>query len=417
MTYARCLLICIGCISLVMGCASFHPKPQENPPWQQRVDVATDGGVKVSVAALTPAETRDELGLRLDRHGIQPVWVKVENNEQIRYYIPPIILDQGYYSPLEAAWKGHGWFSDETNAAIDEHVRARALPAFVEPGAAVSGFIFTNLDEGVKYVSLELIGAGRAEVRRFAFVASVPGLKTDYQQVEWDKLHAPGEVRNLDQNDLREWLEQLPCCVKGGDRTSDGDPLNIVLIGSRKAVVPALARRGWHVTETTTASSTWQTIASSVFGSRYRYAPISPLYLFGRQQDIGLQKPRANVDQRNHMRLWLAPVTFNDAPVWVGQISRDIGVRLTPKTITTHKIDPDVDETRWYLVQDMFFSQGLMRFGFAAGVGAATPQAPRENYTGDPYYTDGLRAVMWMSEEPITYQRVESVPWAQMPTR
>ena len=130
MTYARCLFICIVCLSLVAGCASFHPKPQENPPWQQRTKVATDGGVTVSVAALTPAETRDELGLRLDRHGIQPVWVKVENNEPIRYYIPPITMDQGYYSPLEAAWKGHGWFSGETNAAIDEHVRAAGVARF-----------------------------------------------------------------------------------------------------------------------------------------------------------------------------------------------------------------------------------------------------------------------------------------------
>jgi hypothetical protein len=128
-----------------------------------------------------------------------------------------------------------------------------------------------------------------------------------------------------------------------------------------------------------------------------------------------LQKPRSNVDQRNHMRLWLAPVTLNGTPVWVGQISRDIGVRFTRKTITTHKVDPEIDETRWYLLQDMFFSQGMKRFGLVKGVGAAGPDAPRANYTGDPYYTDGLRLVIWMTEEPITYQRVEAVRWETMP--
>jgi len=30
--------------------------------------------------------------------------------------------------------------------------------------------------------------------------------------------------------------------------------------------------------------------------------------------------------------------------VWIGQISRDLGIRFTKRTITTHKIDPDVDE-------------------------------------------------------------------------
>jgi len=52
------------------------------------------------------------------------------------------------------------------------------------------------------------------------------------------------------------------------------------------------------------------------------------------------------VNLRNHMRLWRAPVNLNSTPVWVGQISRDIGVHLTSKTITTHKIDPDVDGAR-----------------------------------------------------------------------
>jgi len=36
---------------------------------------------------------------------------------------------------------------------------------------------------------------------------------------------------------------------------------------------------------------------SFLFGSRYRYAPISPLYVFGRLQDIGLQK--AVIEQKN----------------------------------------------------------------------------------------------------------------------
>jgi hypothetical protein len=50
---------------------------------------------------------------------------------------------------------------------------------------------------------------------------------------------------------------------------------------------------------------------------------------------------------------------LNGTPVWVGQISRDIGVHLTTKTITTHKIDPGVDGARWYLMQDIFYSQSL----------------------------------------------------------
>ena len=385
--------------------------PEKHLPWQQRAEEETVGKVTVSVAVLTSAETRNELGIRLDRARIQAVWVKVTNGEQTRYFIPPITIDSGYYSPLEAAWTGHGWFSAKKNARIDEHVYSRRLPVSVEPGATVSGFVFTTLDKGVKYISLELIGAGNQGIRRFAFLAPVIGLKTDYHRVRWDKLYAPDEHRDLNEGGLRQWLEQLPPCTKGPNRTTDGDPLNIVMIGSNDAVFPSLARRGWHVTEATRLTSSWLTIKSSIFGSLYRYAPVSSLYALGRRQDLALQKPRANVNQRNHMRLWLAPVTVDGTRVWFGQISRDIGVRLTRKTITTHKIDPNIDESRWYLVQDMFFSQGLRRHGWVKGVGAAPPENPRHNYTGDPYFTDGLRAVLWMSEEPISYHHIEQLSW------
>jgi hypothetical protein len=66
--------------------------------------------------------------------------------------------------------------------------------------------------------------------------------------------------------------------------------------------------------------------------------------------------------------LWLSPWHFENKPVWVGQISRDIGVRFTRKTITIHKIDPDVDQTRNFLIQDLLYGQGLEKIAFLKGV-------------------------------------------------
>ena len=39
------------------------------------------------------------------------------------------------------------------------------------------------------------------------------------------------------------------------------------------------------------------------------------------------------MDERNHMRLWLAPIHYRGDDVYVGQISRDIGVKFSPKTL------------------------------------------------------------------------------------
>jgi hypothetical protein len=76
------------------------------------------------------------------------------------------------------------------------------------------------------------------------------------------------------------------------------------------------------------------------------------------------------------LRVWRTPLRCEGKPVWIGQISRDIGLTFRWKTFVGHEVDPDVDEARNYLAQDMLRSQGLERFGWVKGVGAATPAEP-----------------------------------------
>ncbi len=144
----------------------------------------------------------------------------------------------------------------------------------------------------------------------------------------------------LDEAGLKTALEELPCCTTNKDGTGFGDPLNIILNGHPDAIWPAFIYRGWDETEIIHGRAVFKTIMSSVFRVKYRYSPISALYVFGRPQDIALQKARKTVDERNHLRLWLSPLQYEGKPVWIGQISRDIGVKLTTKspTLTTHEI-------------------------------------------------------------------------------
>ena len=132
-----------------------------------------------------------------------------------------------------------------------------------------------------------------------------------------------------------------------------------------------------------------------------------------------MQKARDNVHQRNHLRLWLSPLRHHGKQVWVGQISRDIGSRVTihTPTFTTHKIDPDVDEARAALTQDLAYSQSIAKVGFVKGVGAAPKSAPRGNLTTDPYYTDGLRSVLVFEHRPTSLAEVEFFPWESPPVK
>ena len=69
--------------------------------------------------------------------------------------------------------------------------------------------------------------------------------------------------------------------------------------------------------------------------------------------------------------------------MWVGQISRDIGIKLTTQSwyLTTHRISPEVDQDRFYLLQDLIMSGAVSRFGFVRGVGASSMPHPRVNLT------------------------------------
>ena len=208
-------------------------------------------------------------------------------------------------------------------------------------------------------------------------------------------------------------MQNLPCCATNKDGTKNGDPLNLVLIGSREDISAAFVRRGWLPAEQTHGKAVWKTINSFLFGSRYRYSPVSPLYLYGRRQDFAVQKPRHTVHQRNHLRAWLSPIRYRGNQVWVGQISRDIGVRFTFKNWppVTHKIDSDIDEARYSLVEDLAYSQQLARVGYVKGVSTATRSKPRPNLTGDPYFTDGYRLVLMFDRRPRSFLEIERFDW------
>jgi hypothetical protein len=70
-----------------------------------------------------------------------------------------------------------------------------------------------------------------------------------------------------------------------------------------------------------------------------------------------------------------------------------------------------VDEARIGLVQDLIYSQALVKFGFVKGPDPAPATRPHRNLTGDPYFTDGLRAVMVFERRPVALGETEVFEW------
>ena len=178
----------------------------------------------------------------------------------------------------------------------------------------------------------------------------------------------PASAEELDEAALHAWIEGQPRCTGNAAETVEGDPLNLVIVGDRASIQECLST--WDETESITLGTSWKTAKAFLLESQYRYSPVSPLYLGGRQQDFALQRARVSLNERLHLRLWTTRIQFGGQPVWIGQVSRDIGVRFTPKTwnLTTHQIDPNVDEARDYVLDDLLASRRVSRLGFIRGV-------------------------------------------------
>jgi hypothetical protein len=394
------------------ACATGPAAP--SAAYLERAQSRTVGGVRVSAAALSTEESKAAYGAPLGDRGLQPVWVEIENREDVSYWVMFPGFDPNFVPASEAAETMRGRDPGRELGELDRRFRELTLKNPVPPGRTVSGFVLTNLHEGVKLVQIDLVADQRS--RSVSLVVAVPGLRTDYQRsevVRTNLLAVEDALNYTDEAQLRAALDALPCCTTNKDGSKNGDPLNLVIIGGVDDAFPALIRRGWSPTEVTWRGSMLRTVRSAVNRERYPYAPVSNLYLFGRPQDIALQKARDNVHQRNHLRLWKSTMGYHGKSVWVGQISRDIGSRLTihSPTFTTHKIDPDVDEAAEALIEDLAYSQGLRAFGLVKGVGSVPKDAPRRNLTTDPYYTAGFRFVLLFDSAPTSLKEIEILPW------
>jgi len=402
------LIFWMFCSLASFGCATFNPLPLDQVPFRDRAQRQCENDICVTAAVLSREESEAAFGLPLYRRGIQPVWLKIENNGKERVWFLPMSVDPDYFAPLEVAYMHHRTFSKSTNERMDQYLHGQAIRGLIAPGRVRSGFVFTNLDMGTKAFNVDLVGKNH-RLRRFTFFISVPGMRVSHTDVKWESLYKEEEVVSYeDEKDFRRALENLPCCPTNQDGTKPGRPLNLVIIGRGKYLHQHLIRRGWYETESLQTVSTSERERSSTFAKAYRYAPVSPLYFHGRPQDGAFRKTRVAADERNHLRLWLSPIRYKGNLVWVGQISRSIKVRYLPDTF---RLEPLVDEARTYLLQDLWFSQGLEKFGYVKGVGAASMSEPRADLEGAPYFTDGYRLVLWLSSKPVSFSDVEVIHW------
>jgi LssY C-terminus len=395
------------------GCTMYRPQPAVNLASLPQLRTQIDGKVRVSAAVLTAEESRKVFGVAVYDSGVQPVWLSIENQDHVPYAFLAVSVDQNRFSPLEAAYRNHHRLFLLANDRMNAYFLQNEMSQIIPPGRTISGFVYTNEELGAKYTQVQLVGPKGINPKLFTFLLPVPGLRTHYHELLMSGHLRQEEVVSYDETGLREALERLPCCTMNAEGTVDGDPLNIIFVGEINDIFSALLDRQWNMTEVVDLESSWQEAKAFLLGTSFRYAPASPLYFYARRQDVTMQKPRSTINARNHLRLWRAPMQFEGKPVWVGQVSRDIGVRFTLDTwnLATHRIDPHVDCTREDLVQDLFRSGRVIKVGYVTGGPVATLASPRKNLTGDWYISDGLRAVLVFSHNRVSESEMQALDW------
>ena len=416
MTRSLAVMLALSFLLMLFGCSRALPDPSGKDLFVSRAMTQRQGPVAVSAAVLSDEESRRYFGAELADEGIQAVWLSVENSGDATLYYLPVTTDPSYYTPSEAAQLLRAWWSGEANIATDKVLARDAMPDIIFPRQSAAGFVLTHREGGLKFLNASFVGAGQQLDLRF--VLPLGGRNYAVQKVDFSALHPPGTIEAVDLAGLRARLESLPCCATNEAGNGLGDPLNLVIVGSGAEAIFPFIMRGWRLDEPLDLHSMYRTIRAFLFGSEYLTAPVSPLHVFGRAQDASLQKARDKISLRNHLRLWQAPFTIEGQQVWVGQISRDIGIKLTTQSwyLTTHRISPDVDQDRYYLLQDLVLTGMVSRFGFARGVGTSTPTDQRTNLTGDPYLTDGLRLVVFLGAGRRPLNEIEFLDWERPPS-
>ena len=183
------------------------------------------------------------------------------------------------------------------------------------------------------------------------------------------------------------------------DKAGDpGDMVNFLIIGSQEAMEKVFTSAGWVKVDANVKETVLNGFLASMSKESYLTMPMSPLYLFGRQQDYGWAhaEPISVVASRNHLRIWKASFEVNGRTLWVGAATHDIGFEKDQRNNgLTHKIDPNIDLERDYL------EKTLISTGLVAEVTHVLPPNPMQEAktaTGGSFHSNGQVLVLKLGE-------------------
>ncbi len=188
---------------------------------------------------------------------------------------------------------------------------------------------------------------------------------------------------------------------------ADGDPVNLVLVGTKAQILHSFHQAGWLIPDPITRQTSEKIAVDSLAHRSYPTAPVSPLYLFGRVQDLAFEKPTNDVQNRGHIRLWQTGTLIEGQFVWIGAASYDHGIEFSGTTrLPTHHIAPTVDLERNAVGADLERTGLVKKEAYAA---FTPPIFFARNGGGDYYTSDGDVLVINLTTALMPLQKTAGI--------
>lgn len=200
----------------------------------------------------------------------------------------------------------------------------------------------------------------------------------------------------------------VPNYFIGRTRTSDGllgDPINLAFRGEEQQLHQAMRKAGWTLADELTAKSAWHIVRATLGRDSYPEAPVSPLLLFGRQQDFAYQQEvDGSPGKRHHIRFWKCPDNWllpgGHRVDWLAAATYDRAVGLSLFTLQiTHKIDADIDVERDHVTRTL---TGSVPGAVITVLEDFTTGYHSRNGGGDSIHTDGNLPVVELPDTDDT---------------
>jgi len=378
-----CLLLTVALVSGCAGTRSFNLPDQQAYAFITRAQVRDKNDVLVKAAVPDAAETLSLTGLDLYAQGIQPVWLSVKNKgDQVQWLVHKSI-DPDYFSPLEVAYMNRGPFTKAARTELDRWFWESGIGRIISPGETAEGFVYSHLSPGLKGFNVEVVSTDSAVDMTF-FIA-LPGFRPDYMDVDFQELYRQDQLLELSDADLLQPdVYHEPCRSSSAQGVEDGLPLGLLLVGDGQTVHRALFRAGWSETsadDPTTATAREQ-------------------FYRGRPPDGVFVKSRADGSEHRQLRIWAAPIRAEGVPVWWAQAVNLLDTGEPPSA------DPDIDSAQSYAVQSFWYGQSLKMVGSVRCAEPVSLADPLISFTQEPFFTDGMRTILWLSESPVAIDEV-----------